>query len=84
MTPGCSSVEGLVQPGISTAEHMQWVVRVDPESVVVRVLVAPSLQITERLPAVVRDLEEDVHLDHDVGFSRRSLDLLVVVGSRTT
>ena len=72
-------VEALVQPRVRPHEQVQRVLRVDPQRVVVAVFVARRLEVSEGRATVPRDLDEDVHLVHDVRIVRGGFDLLVVV-----
>ena len=82
VAPGLSFVEGLVESGVGAAQHVARVVRIEPEGVVVGMLLAPGAQGGEGGPAVARDLEEYVHLNHQIGVRRGSFDLLIIVRAR--
>ena len=75
-------VEALVEAPVGARQQVSAVARVDPECVVVAVLVAPGLEGGKRRAAVPRDLKEHIHLVHEPGSGRGGLDLLVVVRAR--
>ncbi len=74
-------VEGLVQPGVGAHQEVVTVGRVDPQGMVVAVLVVAGLEGLHRRAAVSGDMEEDVHLVDPVGVEGRGLELLVIVGA---
>ncbi len=75
--PGGPAVEALVQAAVAADEVVVGVVGVDPDRVVVHVLVALA-EVSPGLARVVRDLQEDVHRVEALGVLRVDEDLLVV------
>ena len=73
-------VEALVEAAVAPDEVVVGVVGVDPDRVVVHVLVALA-EVRPRLAGVVRHLQEDVHRVEALGVLRVDEDLLVVHGA---
>ena len=79
--PSRALVEGLVEARVGPGQDVCGVGGVDPEGVVVAVLLAAGAQFGEGRAAVAGDVHEDVHLVDHVHVVRRRFDLLVVVGT---
>ena len=73
-------VEALVEPAVAAHEVVVGVVGVDPDRVVVHVLVALA-EVRPGLARVVRHLQEDVHRVEPLVVLRVDEDLLVVHGA---
>ena len=78
--PGGPPVEALVEPAVAAHEVVVGVVGVDPDRVVVHVLVALA-EVRPGLARVVRHLQEDVHRVEPLVVPGVDEDLLVVHGA---
>ena len=81
MSPGVALVERFVQPCVGAGQEVLAVVGVDPQRVVVAVLLAAGTEVVEAVAAIACYVQEHVHLVDEIGVHRRGLDFLVVVRS---
>ena len=79
MSPRGAFIERLIETGVGARDKVVPIVRVNPQGVVVAVLLASGAEVVEGRAAVAGDMEEDIHLIHEIGILGRGFDLLVVV-----